>query len=627
MRTLLLLATAALAASAHAADPHSYADTDKFVVRHVALDLRTDFEARRLEGTVDLTVEQVDPAADRLTLDTRDLEIATVQLVEASGRSRVLAFKLAEPDPILGSELTIEFPSCCAATAQMTIRIAYRTSSEASALQWLDPAQTYGSKPYLYSQGQAIHTRSWIPLQDTPSVRLTYDARIRTPPDLVAVMSAARQVDEGAKAGEFRFTMKQPIPSYLIALAVGDLKFQALGPRTGVWTEPSRLAAAAHEFADLPRMLDAGEQLAGPYRWDRYDLLIMPRAFAYGGMENPRLSFISPSTIAGDRSLVSVIVHEMAHSWSGNLVTNSTWDDFWLNEGFTSYLERRLVEILYGERRASMEDAIAYEELVRTIEDLAAGGHPEDSALHLKLAGRDPNEGTSDVAYQKGRWFLGFLEERFGREAFDAFLREYFDAHAFQSIDTATFRAWLLEQLKQPGAPAISAAEIDAWLYAPGLPPTMPEVAQGVFAPVDQAAADWCAGRIATDALPVKDWIPQEWVRFLDQQPADLDDGKLAALQSTYRLGADGNAEIALSWFELVIRTAYEPAYAGLERFLLDTGRWRLVETLFRELSRTESGRALGERIYAKAKPGYHRSIRDAVERLLYPGRASDTAQ
>jgi leukotriene-A4 hydrolase len=515
--------------------------------------------------------------------------------------------------------LTIDFPHCCAATSQMRIRIGYRTSNEASALQWLAPSQTYGARPYLYSQGQAIHTRSWIPLQDTPSVRVTYEARIRTPPDLVAVMSAARVGDDRAVSGEHRFAMKQPIPSYLIALAVGDLRFQAIGDRTGVWTEPSRLAAAAYEFADLPRMLEAGEKMAGPYRWDRYDLLVMPRAFAFGGMENPRLSFISPSTVAGDRSLVSVIVHELAHSWSGNLVTNSTWDDFWLNEGFTSYLEHRLVESLYGERRASMEDAIAYAELVQTIKDLEIDGHAGDSALQLQLAGRNPDEGISDVAYQKGRWFLGFLEERFGRPAFDAFLRQYFDAHAFQSIDTTTFRTWLLEYLKRPGAPAVTAVEIDEWIYRPGLPATMPKVAKGVFAPVDRIAADWRAGRIATDALPVKDWIPQEWVRFLDEQPSGLEDAKLAELRSAYKLGADGNAEIALSWLELVIRTGYEPAYPDLERFLLNTGRWRLVETLFRELSRTESGRVLGEGIYAKAKPGYHASIRQAVERLLYP--------
>jgi len=626
MRSLILLASAVVASMAHAADPHSYAETDKFVVRHVALDLGADFAAHRLSGTAELTVEQVDPAADRLVLDTRDLEISAVHLIEMSGRARVLAFKLAEPDPVLGSKLTIEFPHCCAATTQMRIRIAYRTSNEASALQWLEPVQTYGAKPYLYSQGQAIHTRSWIPLQDTPSVRVTYDARIRTPPDLVAVMSASR-VDGALPAGEHAFTMKQPIPPYLIALAVGDLRFQALDNRTGVWTEPSRLQTAAREFEDLPRMLEAGEEMAGPYRWDRYDLLVMPRAFAFGGMENPRLSFISPSVIAGDRSLVAVIVHELAHSWSGNLVTNATWDDFWLNEGFTTYLEHRLIEKLYGERRAEMEGAIAYEELLRTIRDLTDEGRPGDTALQLKLAGRSPDEGISDVAYQKGRWFVSFLEERFGRPAFDAFLRAYFDAHAFQSIDTETFRAWLLEYLERPGAPAMTAEEIDAWIYRPGLPATMPKVATGVFAPVDKVAVDWQSGRIATDALPAKDWIPMEWVRFLDEQPADLEHEKLAELRATYGLGADGNAEIALSWLELVIRTGYEPAYPDLERFLLDTGRWRLVESLFSELSRTESGRALGERIYAKAKPGYHASIRQAVERLLYPEPGRATAQ
>ncbi len=611
-----MLACMALAAAAEAADPHSYAEPDKFLVRHVSLDLGADFEAHRLAGTVELTVEQRDPSADTLVLDTRDLEIGSVHLVQASGQQKVLAFKLGEPDPILGSRLSIEFPHCCAATAEMRIRIAYRTSSEASALQWLDPAQTYDGKPFLYSQGQAIHTRSWIPLQDTPAVRVTYDARIRTPAGLVAVMSAARSV---AAPAEFRFEMKQPIPSYLIALAVGDLAFQPLDGRTGIWTEPSRLAAAAREFAELPQMLEAGERIAGPYRWERYDILVMPRAFAFGGMENPRLSFISPSVVAGDRSLVAVIVHELAHSWSGNLVTNSTWDDFWLNERFTTNLEHRLIQKLYGERRAQMEGAIAYEELVQTIEDLTAAGRADDTALHLDLAGRAPDEGISDVAYQKGRWFVTFLEERFGRPAFDEFLRAYFGEHAFRSIDTAEFRAWLLDWLERPGAPEVTAAEIDAWLFEPGLPATMPKVATGVFEHVVAVAAVWRAGRVATEALPVKDWIPMEWVRFLDEQPADTPHGKLGELRSTYGLGVEGNAEIALSWLELVIRAGYEPAYPDLERFLLGTGRWRLVETLFSELARTESGRALGERIYAKAKPGYHASIRQAVERLLRP--------
>ncbi len=616
--TLLWLAPLAGIAQA-ATDPHSYAEPDKFLVRHVALDLTADFAAHRLEGTAELTVEQVDSNADELNLDTRDLEVSTVQLVEASGHAKVLAFKLAPADPILGSKLTIQFPHCCAATQQMRIRIAYRTSADASALQWLDPVQTSGPHPYLYSQGQAIHTRSWIPLQDTPSVRATYSARIRTPPELVAVMSAARVEDAKAGPGEYRFEMKQPIPSYLIALAIGDLKFRGLGDRVGVWTETSRLDAAARELVDLPKMLVAGEQMSGPYRWDRYDVLIMPRSFPYGGMENPRLTFASPSIIAGDKSLVSVVVHELAHSWSGNLVTSSTWNDFWLNEGFTTYLERRMVESLYGARLAHMEDAIAYGDLVQAIEDAKAAGHPEDTYLKFNLAGRDPNESSSDISYEKGRWFLGFLEGRFGRPAFDAFLREYFDAHAFQSMDTEGFRAWLLSRLERSGAPKISSAEIDEWLYGPGLPATMPPVPQGVFDAVDRVAADWRVGKVATADLPVKDWVPQEWVRFLAEQPADLADAKLADLRSSFHLGADGNAEIALSWLALVIRAAYEPAYPDLERFLLETGRWRLVVTLYTELARTPAGLELGRRIYAKAKPGYHASIRAAVERELYP--------
>jgi aminopeptidase N len=614
---LLVLIPAGSATAAQ--DPHSYAEPERFLVRHVALDLEADFNSHRLDGTADLTVERLDPTAKELHLDTRDLEVRSVHLFDEAGQSQVLAFRLDASDEILGSRLRIQFSDCCAAPSLMRIRIAYRTSAEATALQWLEPAQTSGPHPFMYSQGQAIHGRSWIPMQDSPGVRVTYSARIRTPPELVAVMSAARVVDAAAKPGEYRFEMKQPIPAYLIALAIGDLEFRSLGERVGVWTEPSRLDAAAQEFADLPRMLEMGEQMAGPYRWERYDLLIMPHSFAYGGMENPRLSFISPSVVAGDRSLVSVIVHELAHSWSGNLVTSATWNDFWLNEGFTTYLERRQMQALYGERRARMEDAIGYEFLSEAITDAKAAGLPQDASLKLDLAGRDPDEGTSDVAYEKGRWFLGYLESRFGRPAFDAFLREYFDAHAFQSMDTERFRSYLLARLERPGSPSIPAAELDEWFYGVGMPATTPPIPSGVFDAVDRAAEEWRSGQLAVDQLPVQDWVPQEWIRFLEGQPADLDDAKLAELRAHFKLGPVGNAEIARSWLALVVRTAYEPAYADLERFLLSTGRHKLVVGLYRDLARSESGLERGRRIYAKARPTYHATIRQAVERLLYP--------
>ena len=617
-RLFALLFVFAIAGSANAGqDAHSYAEPGRFLVRHVALDLRADFKTHRLEGAAELTVERVDPAARELQLDTRDLEVRSVQRLDAEGRAHNLDFLLDTSNPVLGSRLTIVLAPRENEPKLQLLRIEYRTSPEASALQWLEPAQTAGPHPYLYSQGQAIHARSWIPMQDTPAVRVTYTARIRTPPELTAVMSAARVEDTELAPGEYRFEMKQPIPAYLIAFAIGDLKFQSLGDRVGAWTEPSRLAAAAHEFSDLPRMLEAGEKLMGPYRWDRYDLLIMPPSFAFGGMENPRLSFISPSIVAGDRSLVAVIVHELAHSWSGNLVTNATWNDFWLNEGMTTYLERRLVEALYGERRARMEDAIGYAYLLQAIADAKAAGLPGDTSLQLDLAGRDPDEATSDVAYEKGRWFMGYLEGRFGRPAFDAFLRGYFDAHAFMSVDTATFRSYLLGQLARPGAPAIPVAEIDEWLHGVGMPATTPAIPSGVFDAVDRAAAEWRAGRLATNKLPVRDWLPLEWLRFLDEQPAELAHAKLTELRAQFSLGAGGNAEIARSWLALVVRTAYEPAYADLERFLLSTGRHKLVVGLYRDLARTPAGLELGRAIYAKARPGYHATIRQAVERVL----------
>ncbi len=618
MIPLLLLVFAGTAMAGD--DPHSYAEPERFLVRHVALDLRADFDAHRLDGSAELTVERVDPAARELQLDTRDLSIRSVSLLDAAGRARELAFRLDAPDEILGSRLTIQLPPREGEPALQRLRIEYRTSPEASALQWLEPAQTAGTHPYLYSQGQAIHARSWIPIQDSPAVRLTYAARIRTPPGLVAVMSAARVETPDAAPGEYRFEMAQPIPAYLIALAIGDLRFQSLGERVGVWTEPSQLAAAAHEFADLPRMVDACERIAGPYRWGRYDLLIMPHSFAYGGMENPRLSFISPSVIAGDRSLVSLVVHELAHSWSGNLVTNASWNDFWLNEGVTTYLERRLDEALYGVRLARMEDAIGYEYLKQAIADAQAAGQPQDTALRFDLAGRDPDEGTTDVPYEKGRWFLGYLEQRFGRAAFDEFLRGYFDSHAFGSTSTEIFRAYLLAQLARPGAPSIPVGEIDEWLYGRGMPATAPPVPSGVFDDIDRVAEDWRSGRMATADLPVQDWVTQEWMRFLDDLPADLGAARMGELRARFRLGAGGNAEIARSWLALVVRTAYEPAYPDLEQFLLGTGRHKLVVGLYRDLARSEAGLALGRSIYARARPGYHATIRQAVERALAAG-------
>ena len=598
-------------------DPHSHAEPSQYVVRHAALDLETDFGAHRLRGAVDLTVERIAPTADRLLLDTRDLEIRAVGLRDEAGAVTPLEHRLGPPDPILGRALEIDMPAPAGAAPRQVVRVEYSTGPDATALQWLAPEQTAGrAQPFLYTQSQPVYARSWIPVQDSPGIRFTYEARIRTPPGLQAVMSAARD-PRPSGAGEHYFVMPQPIPAYLVALAVGALEFRELGPRTGVYAEPAVLAAAAHEFADLEAMLVAAERLFGAYRWDRYDLLIMPPSFPMGGMENPRLSFISPTVIAGDRSLVSMITHEMAHSWSGNLVTNAGWGDFWLNEGVTTYLERRILAGVFGSRLAAMELALGRQYLDEEIADLMAAGKPSDTALALDLRGRDPDEALSNIAYEKGSLFLQFVEWRVGRAALDRFLAGYFRDFGFRTVTTAEFEAYLRDRLLARHPDAIGERELRQWLYGAGLPSGVPPVRDAALAAVERQRDDWLAGRLETGELPVESWSPQQWMRVLDTLPDDLTDQQLAELAARGALAEAGNYEVLRSWLLLAVRSDYRPADARLESFLVGTGRHKMVKRLYEELARKPERRALGCRIYAQARPGYHPTTRQMVDGLL----------
>jgi leukotriene A-4 hydrolase/aminopeptidase len=604
-------------------DYHSFANVADFRVRHVGLDLTVDFRARRLTGFADLTVESQTPQAHQLILDTRDLDIRSVAIVKGDTTQK-LDYKIGPAREFLGQPLQIEMPVGPQTDAPAVVRIEYQTQPQASGLQWLTPEQTAGKKhPYLFSQSQAIHARSWIPLQDTPQVRLTYSAAIHVPDGLRAVMSAAHE-PTSAKRDEnglttYRFSMTDAIPSYLIAIAVGDLEFHPISARTGVYAEPSVLGAAAKEFVDLERMVATCEKLFGPYRWGRYDLLILPPSAPFGGMENPRLSFITPTVLAGDRSLVALIAHELAHSWSGNLVTNATWRDFWLNEGFTVYLERRIVEALYGTRREQMEDVLGLESLKRDMADLPAA----DQHLAIDLRGRDPDEGTTEVAYEKGKLFLQFLESRFGRETLDAFLRGYFDRFAFQSIDTEQFLDYLRANLLSKKPNAVSEEQIHAWVYEPGLPGFAVLPPADVFAPIDRARSRWLAGVITTAQLqlPAKKWSTQEWLQFLDNMPPELPRAKLDGLEQTFALSNSKNAEIAHSWFRIAIRNDYTPAYPSLTRYLTTIGRRKLVRPLYEELMKTPRGAELARSIYAKARPGYHPITQASIDAIMIAQR------
>ncbi len=582
-------------------DIHSYANPSEVRVNHVALDLDVDFEAHRLEGTVTLAL---DGSAASLVVDTRDLEIAATEVSIDGAVFSATEFKLGDSDPVLGAPLTIQLVD-----GASHVRIRYATSPGASGLQWLEPAQTAGGEsPYLYSQSQAIHARSWIPLQDTPSVRATYSAVIRTPPGLLAVMSASNEPD-AERTGEYHFEMPQAIPSYLIALAVGDIAFEAMSDRTGVYAEPSVVEAAASEFADTERMMQAIEPMFGPYRWGRYDILVLPPSFPFGGMENPRLTFASPTLIAGDRSLVGVIAHELAHSWSGNLVTNATWRDFWLNEGFTVYLENRIQEAVFGAERSAMEASLEVTGLREDMATLPEAGE----ILHVDLTDRDPDDGFTLVPYVKGMLLLRTMEEAVGRERWDPFLRGYFDEFAFQSITTADFVTYLTANLPE----AAAAVDLEEWIERPGLPADAVLPESDALAQVERARESWLDGAVSAAELPMGNWSTQESLHFLSTMPDDISVERTAELDAAFELTEAQNAEIIARWLQESVERGYEPAYARLEPFLTSVGRRKFLTPLYEALVKTPEGKQRAAAIYEKARSGYHPIAQATVDQIL----------
>ncbi len=585
-------------------DPHSEANPHEAIAKHLELNIEVDFDSQQISGVASWTIDN-HAQTDQIIFDTWKLNIQKITLGEDE---KPTTFKLGEHDNVFGSALDIKI-----APETNRVNIYYTTSKDAGALQWLNPQQTSGKKhPFLFTQSQPILARSWVPCQDGPAVRFTYNATVKVPSQLMAVMSA-ENAQKRSTDGVYNFKQPKAIPSYLMALAVGDINFRLIDERTGVYAEPGLIDKAVWEFADMGKMVTAAEKLYGPYQWGRYDLLVLPPSFPYGGMENPMLTFATPTIIAGDRSLVNLVAHELAHSWSGNLVTNATWEEIWLNEGFTTYFEKRITEALYGKAEFDMAEVLSRQELQYAVEEL--GDTSMDTRLHLELDGRDPDAGLGNIAYEKGFAFLRTIEAVVGRERFDAFLKDYFTRNAFQSKTTEQFLAELTKAFDNIDD-FEDKIRMREWVYGTGIPANIPPISSADFNSIDTIINNWQKDK-QVKGLNKKLTSTNQLMYFLRQLPDTISIADMSALDAEFKFTQSGNAEIQTLWYTSSIRNKYKPAEKNIEKFLMEVGRRKFLRPLYGEMIKTAEGKEWARRIYAKARANYHPVAYNTIDAML----------
>ncbi|HHZ94214.1 MAG TPA: M1 family peptidase [Flavobacteriales bacterium] len=580
-----------------ATDHHSYSKPEVAVVKHLDWSAIVDFDSRIISATASYDINTSN-TADEIIFDIRELDIESITVDGVKS-----TFTIGEEQEFIGSPLKISITP-----DTKKVSISYKTQPGADAFLWVE-----GENPFLFTQSQAILARTWIPCQDSPGIRFTYNASVDVPKGLMALMSAVNPTTK-TDDGHYDFVMDQPIPSYLLALAVGDVEFRSVGEHTGVYATPDLIDAAEYEFAEMEDLLVAAESLYGKYAWERYDLLVLPAAFPFGGMENPRLTFATPTIIAGDRSLVSLVAHELAHSWSGNLVTNSTWDDFWLNEGFTVYFEQRIMESVYGRDISEMLASLSYRGLVNEV-SVIMDLNPNDTHLRLHLQGRNPDDGMTAIAYDKGYLFLRMIEETVGRSEFDSFIAEYFSKHAFTVMDTDNFIEYLEDNLLQD-ATIREKVNLTAWIDGAGLPDNCPVIQSDRITAVDEAVAQWSEGELSTDDLAWENWLYQERYRFMKNIPESVSVAKLDELNKTFSISSTGNNEVLFAWLEQAILKHHTESYPRLETFLVNVGRRKFLTPLYKAMLDTDQTE-MAHNIYSLARPNYHSVATGTMDELL----------
>lgn len=622
-------------------DPNSFSNCTSIRVQHFHLNLFVDFAQSSLIGTTRLDLVAEADAVSQVILDSNHLKVDKVEQSTSFGSNDVqaapLKFSFGAAHEAFGTPLIIELNAPVNKGQQLSLVIHYATSPSASAIQWLPPAQTAGKvHPYLFTQCQAIHARSLMPCMDTPSIKSTYSADVTVEKPLVPLMSALREGEakpsttHGEKFIVQSFTQKVPIPSYLTALAVGALESRKLGPRSHVWSEKETVDAGAYEFADTERFLAEGEKICGPYAWGQYDILLLPPSFPYGGMENPCLTFVTPTLLAGDRSLASVVIHEICHSFFGNLVTSQTWEHFWMNEGFTVFLERKIVGAIKGKAHQDLHAIIGWNDLQKSVDHF---GHDHGyTCLHVHLTGVDPDDAFSSVPYEKGFNFLCYLESLVGGpELMNPFLRAHCDRFANSVVNCFVWKEFFLNYFKDKvAAEKLDSIDWGLWLDKPGMPPVKPDFDQSLVAETKVLAKKVLEDVTQIKKEDIQHYDSSQTVVFLetlvDAQAAlsaEEKTGKfvetLNKLDDILSLSSSKNSEIRLRWCTLVVRSQIVAKYEVVTKFLLEQGRMKFIRPLYRELFTNggEAGKTLAVDTFKKHGSMYHSIAQKMVAKDL----------
>ena len=584
----------------HYRDPHSFSNTEQGKIDHIDFHMEIQFENHTIQAQAIYSFNS--PIKDSLFLDMRDLDI---KRVHSGGRE--IEWEIDQHDTLKGKRLHLRDLSGATACT-----IEYSTNPSASALQWLKPSQTAGGQhPFLYSQSQPIHARSIFPCQDTPSVRFTFSAEVEVPNPLSVVMGASpvgSRIEE--TTSHFRFDMPQPIPSYLFAIAAGNINFNSIGPRSGIYAEPEFLDSASWEFAKTEDMLEVAEGLFGQYEWDRYDILILPPSFPYGGMENPRLTFLNPMFIVGDRSETIIVTHELAHAWTGNLVTNATWEDFWLNEGWTTYAQSRITEELEGREYSQFRAALSRDFM---FEDMNLFGLESiQTRLNFRMEGVDPDEALSSIPYHKGSAFLTLLEETFGRERFDAFIKKYIANFKFKSLSTKGFIDFLTQEF-----PKIEEqVNIHEWLFEPGFPSNAPVLQSNIYRNIVTFVEGFNKGEMPTER-DVAGWKPAEIVLFLRLIPEKISIENCRYLEALFDFKGEQNPTPLSFFYIIALHSGYEDAWPGIQKLVRRIGRGLLVNRIYRAIVKSDWARDRAHELLESSRSRYHPLTIAGIENIL----------